>query len=111
MYSETCLNRTFRKPALPEYRPIFQALLTNSLQKKSPKTGHPSKQAIYFGPSAGWFREVSLYFINKRIGPPNHFDISMVFEILAYEVPKFNCIPLLGGYELVGVLIPGKQRK
>jgi hypothetical protein len=31
------------------------------LQKKSHKTGHSCKPAIFFGPSAGRFREVSLY--------------------------------------------------
>jgi hypothetical protein len=31
------------------------------LQRKSDKTGHSSKPAIFFGPSAGRFSEVSLY--------------------------------------------------
>ena len=31
---------------------------------KSHKTGHPSIPANFFGPSAGRFREVSLYQIN-----------------------------------------------
>jgi hypothetical protein len=40
---------------------LIKSLLNNSLQKKSHKTGHPSKSANFFGPSAGRFREVSLY--------------------------------------------------
>jgi hypothetical protein len=56
--SETSLNRTLRKSALSEYRPILKSLLNNSSQKKSQKTSHPSMQANYFGPSAGRFREV-----------------------------------------------------
>jgi hypothetical protein len=39
---------------------FLKSLLDNSLQRKSHKTGHLSKHAISFGPSAGRFREVSL---------------------------------------------------
>lgn len=31
-------------------------------------------------------------FRNKEFGLPNHFDISMVFEILVFEIAKFNCL-------------------
>jgi hypothetical protein len=40
---------------------FFKFPPNNSLQKKSHKTGHPSKLAIFLGPSAGRFREVSLH--------------------------------------------------
>jgi hypothetical protein len=62
-YSDTSLNWTLRKPVLPEYLPIFKVLPNISLQRKSHKAGHPSKLAIFFVPSAGRFREVSLYYI------------------------------------------------
>jgi hypothetical protein len=44
--------------------PLVKSLLNISLQRKSQKTGHPSKPAIFFGPSAGRFREVSLYLVH-----------------------------------------------
>lgn len=31
-------------------------------------------------------------FRNKEFGLPNHFDISLVFEILVFEIAKFNCL-------------------
>jgi hypothetical protein len=35
-----------------------------------------------------------LLITNKRLGLSNHFDISSVFEILAFKIPKFHCIKL-----------------
>jgi hypothetical protein len=57
----------FSKPDLHKTGPpwiladFFKSVPNNSLQRKSHKTGHPSKPARFCGPSAGWFREVSLY--------------------------------------------------
>jgi hypothetical protein len=48
---------TSLKLTLLEYRPIFLRPCS-SLQRK---TGHPSEPAIFFGPRAGQFREVSMY--------------------------------------------------
>jgi hypothetical protein len=60
LYIEITLKRTIRKPVLLNIGQ-FKSLSNNSLQKKSHITGHPSKAAIFFCPSAGQFREVSLY--------------------------------------------------
>jgi hypothetical protein len=58
---KTC-TLTLIKPTHPEYRPIFLSPCWTFLCKgKSHKTGHSSKPAIIFGPSAGRFWEVSLY--------------------------------------------------
>jgi hypothetical protein len=45
---------------------FFKSLPNNSLQRKSHKTGHPSRPAKIFGPSAGRFREVSVYTVNSH---------------------------------------------
>jgi hypothetical protein len=56
------LNRTLRKLALPEYRPIFLSPCRTILCKGGlTKPVTPPKLAIFLGPSAGQFREVSLY--------------------------------------------------
>jgi hypothetical protein len=60
-YSETSLNRTLKKPVFPEYRLIFYVPAEQFFAKEVLQTGHPSKAAIFFGPRAGRFREVSLY--------------------------------------------------
>jgi hypothetical protein len=57
-YSETSLNR----PSLNIGRSL-KSLLNNSLQRKSHKTGHSSKPTIFFGPSAGRLKELSLYML------------------------------------------------
>jgi hypothetical protein len=64
-YSETSKkkkNRLLRKLVLPEYRQIFLSpCRIINMQRKSHKTGHLSKLAIFIGPSAGRSTEVSLY--------------------------------------------------
>jgi hypothetical protein len=47
MYSETSLNRTLRKPALREYRPIFLVPAEQFIENKVPQTGHLSTPAKY----------------------------------------------------------------
>jgi hypothetical protein len=37
------------------------------------------------------------YLINKWLGPPNHFNRSMIFEISVVEILKFNGITYLAG--------------
>jgi hypothetical protein len=43
--------------------PWIPADFLGPLERKSHKTGHPSKLAIFVGPSTGRIREVSLYYI------------------------------------------------
>jgi hypothetical protein len=79
-YSETSLKRTLRKSALSQYRP------DSSLHRKSFKTGHPYKPALFFGPSAGRFREVSLYSLtwnwNCGITKNNNYHLQCsIFQI------------------------------
>jgi hypothetical protein len=57
-YSETSLNQFSLNTAR-----FFKSLLNNSLEKKSHKTGHPSKLTVFFGPKAVGFREISLYIL------------------------------------------------
>jgi hypothetical protein len=74
VYNETSLNKTLRKPALPEYRPNIEVPAKQFfVQKKSHKTGYPSKPANYFGPGLEKFHCIlmsSLY---------NHFPISFLY--------------------------------
>jgi hypothetical protein len=70
-YSETSINRTLRKPTLSQYRPnFFKSLPDSSLHRKSVKTGHPYKPALFFCPSAGQFSKVSLSFYNYKVPKP-----------------------------------------
>ena len=61
IYSETSLNQTLRKLVLLNIGRFFKSISNNSLQKKSHKTGHPSKPTIFSCPSVDRYKEVSLY--------------------------------------------------
>jgi hypothetical protein len=55
-YSETSENRSFL--IIGQF---FKSLPNIFLERKSHKTGHPSKPAIFIGSSSGQLREVLLY--------------------------------------------------
>jgi hypothetical protein len=64
LYRETSQVRPLRKLVLPEYRPAFKVpaeLFFAKEQRNSHKTSYTSKPTVFIGPSAGQFREVSLY--------------------------------------------------